>query len=344
MKSMLADPASRKRMSPKQNLKKSLQRAPMRLGGISLLILVLALPASLNAETTDSLGMWVWSHSAFSTPEARQKLVDFCVKHHINHLDDYARISFDGHKPILRDAQAFKDLILLAGEHNITTAALRGDPKMFFARNHEKTLQELRAIITFSETLPRDNLFKGITYDVEPYLTKEWKAKGRAREAVMLDYLTFLRKAGSVLDEEAPDFRLAVDAPFWWDNDELTLEFEGRRKRFSEHVQDLTDFIVIMSYRRSPKEVLSCVQGEQRYGERIHKTVFPSLETVQLKKNPQTSFWGVPRGKFWKVVPQLMETAKKDPALGGVMIHCYRSLVDRSKNETSKPPEARNTR
>jgi len=56
---------------------------------------------------------------------------------------------------------------------------LRGNPKMFFSENHERTLRELRAIVAFSETLPEDTLFKGIKYDVEPYCTKEWKAEGR---------------------------------------------------------------------------------------------------------------------------------------------------------------------
>jgi hypothetical protein len=38
----------------------------------------------------------------------------------------------------------------LAGQHNITIAALRGNPKMFFSENHERTLRELQAIIAFS--------------------------------------------------------------------------------------------------------------------------------------------------------------------------------------------------
>ena len=305
----------------------------MRRRIIFLLVTALAMPMSLSAEPTNGLGMWVWSKSAFLTQDARQQLVQFCVKHRINHLDVHAKMSRDNQKPILQDAEAFKDLILLAGQHNITTAALRGDPKMFFSNKHEQTLRELRAIIAFSQTLPRDTLFKGIKYDVEPYGTKEWKAKGTTREAVMRDYLTFLRNARSVLHQEAPRLWLAVDTPFWWDDDEFILEFEDKRKRFSEHVQDLTDFIVIMSYRRSAQEVLNCVEGERRYAHRINKVIFPSLETVKLKQDPHLSFWGVPTEEFWKVVPQLLETAKEDPTVGGVMIHCYRSLVEKLNND-----------
>ncbi len=133
----------------------------------------------LSAASTKGLGMWVWSDSAFSTDKARQELVRFCVEHQIGHLDIYITMSGDEDKPMVQNAEALRDLILLAGLHNITTAALRGNRKMFFSENHEQTLQELRAIIAFYETLPAGNLFKGIKYDVEPYRTKEWKAGGR---------------------------------------------------------------------------------------------------------------------------------------------------------------------
>jgi hypothetical protein len=238
-------------------------------------------------------------------------------------------MTHDSINPVLKNAEAFRELIALAGEHNITVAALRGNPKMFFSENHERTLRELRAIVTFSETLPRDALFKGIKYDVEPYCTKEWKAGRTPPYPMMHDYLSFLRKARAVLEEEAPHLWLAADTPFWWDKDGFALEFGGKRKRFNEHVQDLTDFITVMSYRRSSRKVLDCVENERRYARGIKKVIFPSLETVKLKQEAHVSFWDVPNEEFWKVVPELLEAAERDPAIGGVMLHCYRSLFEK---------------
>jgi hypothetical protein len=290
------------------------------------------MPVSLHAAPAKGVGMWVWSDSSFSTDEARQKLIRFCIRRQISHLDIYINISGDKEKPIVQDAEALRDLILLAGQHNITIAALRGSPRMFFSENHEQTLRELRAIIAFYETLPPGNLFKGIKYDVEPYRTEEWKAKGESRKAVLLDYLTFLHEARDLLHEEAPRLWLAADTPFWWDKDELVTEFQGKTKRFSEHVQDLTDFIVIMSYRRSVKKVVDCVENERRYASEINKVIFPSLETVKLKQDPDISFWGLTSQEFWDAVPQVLEIAKADPAMGGVMIHCYRSIIEKFNN------------
>ena len=196
----------------------------------------------------------------------------------------------------------------------------------------------MRAIIAFSETLPGDAQFKGIKYDVEPYCAKDWKAEGTTLGDAMRDYLAFLLKARTVLNQEAPRLWLAADIPFWWDKDEFVLDFEGEKKRYNEHVQDLTDFIVIMSYRRSAREVLNSVERERTYAERIHKFIYPSLETIQLQQDPRISFWGVPNEEFWKVVPQLLEAAEGDPAIGGVMIHCYRGLVEKFSKDRPKKP------
>jgi hypothetical protein len=302
---------------------------------IICLLAMFVIPTFANAAPAKGLGMWVWSKSSFSTEEARQQLISFCVDHRINHLDIHIEISSDKEKMVLPDADALKDLIRLAGQHNITTAALRGSPKMFFSENHDRTLQELEAIIALRESLPAESLFNGIKYDVEPYRTREWKARGSSLRTVMLDYLAFLCKARSVLHEKAPDFRLAVDMPFWWDKDEFVIEFDGSTKRFSEHVQDLTDFTVIMSYRRKVQKVLECVENERSYAKRINKVIFPSLETVELEQDRHISFWGSTSREFWDIVPQLQETIDEDPAMGGVMLHCYRSLAERFDDEPS---------
>ena len=306
---------------------------------LCLVIATLAIPVSSRAEQGKGLGMWVWSNQSFLTEEARLQLIQFSVKNHITHLDVHTKITHDGSTSTLKNEEAFKALIALAGQYKITTAALRGNPKMFFSENHERTLKELRTIIDFSKTLPKDTLFKGIKYDVEPYCTKEWKARRTPIYPMMHDYLTLLRKAGSILDEEAPHLWLAADTPFWWDKDRFVLEFEGKKKRFNEHVQDLTDFITIMSYRRSTRKVLDCVEEERKYATRIKKMIFPSLETVKLEQDPHVSFWGVPNEEFWKVLPELLEAAERDPAIGGVMIHCYRSLFEKLTDQPPHPPE-----
>jgi len=311
-------------------------RVFMRIFPFFLLIAILGAPFTQSAQGTDGLGMWVWSNSSFSTQQSRDMLVQFCLQHKITHLDVHVKISWDDSKPALKNPEALKDLLVLAGQKNITTSILRGDPRMFLSQKHNQTLEELRAIINFSQTLPKEARLKGIKYDVEPYLTDEWRAGGETRRSIMHDYLSFLRRARLVMDEDAPHLWMGADTPFWWDRDEFVMEFEGRTQRFSEHVQDLTDFIVIMSYWRDVAKVLDSVERERRYAEQIEKIVYPSLETVQLKQTPHITFWGVPADEFWKTVNQIQEVSKRDPVMGGVRLHNYRGLMEKLKMDNRR--------
>jgi hypothetical protein len=80
------------------------------------------------------------------------------------------------------------------------------------------------------------------------------------------------------------------------------------------------------------------VEDERKYAQQIKKVVFPSLETGSLTRDPHISFWGMPNEEFWKVLPELLETAKRDPAIGGVMIHCYRSLLEKFNQDSPYRP------
>jgi hypothetical protein len=75
--------------------------------------------------------------------------------------------------------------------------------------------------------------------------------------------------------------------------------------------------------------VLDCVENERKYARRINKVIFPSLETIKLTHDREISFWDLPTREFWKVVPQVMGEAEADPAMGGLMLHCYRSLKEK---------------
>ncbi len=287
------------------------------------LVLAALIPAHAAAQ---SLGMWVWSPAAYSTREARHKLVRFCVRHRIDRLDIHVRFNRENGVPTVSNGEEIAALVSLADRNKISTAAVRGSPRMFIAGNSERTLAELRAIVALNRALGAQSLLRGVMYDVEPYLTSEWKAGAASRRAIMLEYLSTLRKIRSTLRAQAPRMWLAVDMPFWWDKDELHIEYRGKDKRFSEHVQDATDFVVLMSYRRRLGQVLTTAQNEMRYARQNNKVVFLALETNPRPQNENVSFSGLPPRALWNVVTPLLEAAQTDDAIGGLMLHSYRGL------------------
>jgi hypothetical protein len=134
--------------------------------------------------------MWVWPQAAFSTEASREKLLAFCAAEGITHLDQHVGIENENAVRSLKDAKALAAPVVSAREKGITVNALRGSPDMFFSRNHEKTLDDLRAIIAFDKHLPATARLAGVKYDAEPHGAEEWEAGGEQRVEIIVARIT----------------------------------------------------------------------------------------------------------------------------------------------------------
>ncbi len=306
-----------------------------------IIVMIALLSGALNGASENrnlGLGMWVWSQDAFSKTTARKELLDFCVEEGISHVDQHVIIMKQNTVRSIKNADALMTLVVAARKQGVTVNALRGSADMFQERNHEETLRDLQTIITFDKQLPSTAHLAGIKYDVEPYGTDEWKTGGKQRAKVMLDYLSFLQKARFLLNKEAPHLELCVDVPFWWDMKGFNVTFNGKEKLFVHHVQDLTDYISIMSYRPSSKLVLECVRQELAYAAQTGKTVCPALETGEIKgEESWISFWGKPTSVFRQTVGELQQALSGNRTTWCIMLHHYGSLVPYLKKTPNKP-------
>jgi len=306
-------------------------------------IMLLMLPTAVcdaQHRSPPHLGMWAWSQSTFTTEAARKDMLGFCMREGIRHIDQHVSIRKQGESYHLQNAEALSELIIDGAKRNISVNALRGEKSMFFEANHSKALDQLAAIIEFDAQLPAKVHLAGIKYDVEPYLTAEWKAGGEQRSKVIRDYLVFLKKANDLLEERAPHLELSVDVPFWWDKPEFATSFNGSNKLLVHHIQDLTDWIGIMSYRRNSADVLRLVQTELTYAGRMNKpgSVCPAVNTNEIKGAEHwTTFWGTPPATFRKTVGELQHELSGDPAVRLIMLHHYKSLVEYLGQAPDKP-------
>lgn len=297
-----------------------------------LAVLLMTMPLCVAAESVaPMLGMWSWQQKAFDTSEARAEMLEFCKREDIVRVDQHLSIS-GNLKPkgaMLKNCEALSALLTGASERGIEVNALRGDRDMFFANKHSRTLRELEVIIAFNQSQEKGQKFYGVKYDVEPYLTEQWKSGGEKRQQVMLDYLNYLVKARVKLVENKSTMKLSVDVPFWWDKQEHSLSFSGKKKPFTHHIIDLTDSIGIMSCRRKSDAVLRLAQGELDYAKKIekNKSISVGLETINLKgEEAFISFWGTPVEEFRATMKQLKRELKNEPSAELIMLHDYRGL------------------
>jgi hypothetical protein len=276
-------------------------------------------------------GLWVWSADSYRTTEQQARLLKFCHDYHFNHLDVHVQIKERQAQAVLTDEIALAGFLARAAKSNVSVCALRGSPRMFFEKNRDRTLRELEAIIRFNAGLPADARFKGVKYDVEPQTLDEWHQAGAAREKIMRDYLQVLGRLKEALDHARTAgirMELAVDIPFWWDKEELRIAYNGQTRRFSEQVQDLTDSVTLMSYRRDPEQVKQLVKTEKEYAARTGKLVMAGL-LQSPARNPaeaSLSFHDLPIADYVRVRRELETWAAGQPGMGGVMHHDYASL------------------
>jgi hypothetical protein len=94
-----------------------------------------------------------------------------------------------------------------------------------------------------------------------------------------------------------------------------------------------------MSYRRNAtgrKSVGQVIENEINYAAQIGEVVVPALETIELKTDPQISFFGSSPEEFWKVHNQIRAAFDQHSGFGGMFTHSYRGMRDLYDNTSEK--------
>jgi len=232
----------------------------------------------------------------------------------------------------VRAPEALAELVRMAAEQGIVVEALDGDPSWALASGQESFWPKLDAILAWNDQQPADAKIVGIHLDIEPYLLKQFKTDEKPR--VMREYLEMLGEVSRRLKARNPPLTLAADIPFWYDSrqenesDNCFFEFGGKKQPLNRHVQDICDYVAVMSYRQKAvggNSISSISEGEMAYAEQIGKKVFPSVEMTEVGETPSISFYGTSPSLFGEQYAILVEALKAKKSFGGVMIHHYKS-------------------
>jgi len=298
-----------------------------------------AAPREKRSDEAGEVGLWVWQHQSVRDAEVREELIAFCTRQGINRILIQVRFEGEPGERRFADADAFRDLLERAAKAGIAIEALDGSHAMGLESDRADTLQRLDAVLAFQKELPPNARFAGVHYDIEPYLNPRWRSgdeKGVARET--LETMALIR--ARVTPETG--LTLAYDIPSWYDTrgESLDVEFQGETKNFHQHIQDLSDYIGVMSYRRAatgPNSILAISEGELAYGAKIGKKVYPAMETKALKgEEASITFHGMGPEAFLKALREVRKTGAQNPAYGGVLIHHYGSLKELLSDSTDR--------
>lgn len=279
-------------------------------------------------------GLWVWQDRWVSDLAEQDQLLDFAEQHGINlFLVQIHQIGGGTLNPQLAYPEQLARLVEEAGKRGIVIEALDGDKDQASEANQPATLAILKMILDFNASLTGEYRLGGVHYDIEPYVLPGWE-EAESRQVIMYDLVDFFADAKQIIaDDDAASaigFTLSSDIPMWYDamGEDATLEFDGKIANLHEHIQDLCDYIGIMSYRThatGPNSVSDHIYAEVAYAESIGKFVCGALETLELPETPQITFYGKSAASFIDTLAEVREEYADRSGFGGMLIHCYAS-------------------
>ncbi len=252
---------------------------------------------------SEGKALWVWNTRAIlADPQQQNELASFCRKTQITHVflqlpNEDDKLGSSGEIRLAEDK--WRPFLELLNSTGLYAYALDGSKDYALPEWHARVLLTVENVIRFNRSVESRQRFRGIHYDIEPYLLDGFH--GPRRQQILQDYLRLLQ---SIAAKTRPaGLAFAVDLPFWYDApDELSgrpflLEFGGRLKVASEHVIDLVDEVAIMDYRTSAygaDGIIAHAQDELIYAAKKGKRVFVGLETSDLPDEELLDFEGEP--------------------------------------------------
>ena len=266
------------------------------------------IPISIDKQRSRSTdpkkAMWLWeAEKIFAGGNEEAALLAFCKAWGMTDL--FVQIPYEAALASLPEAgrtpeagwkirwnpTPFRSLNRQLQAAGIRVHALDGDPRYALEEYHGRVLAFIGKIAEYNKSVPQEERFVGIRYDIEPYLLPNFG--GVQKEAVLKQYLSLLEKS-KLLTQKA-GLELGVDLPFWFDGQNEFFEPSAAvgGRPMSELIIDRVDTVGIMDYRTvayGADGVIAHGGDELAYASKRGKKVFVGLETVWLPNETQLEF------------------------------------------------------
>ncbi len=230
---------------------------------------------------------WVWNTPDILARNEEETLICFLTSKKIDLL--FLQIpapfySTEFNDESLQSLKTFRALMASLTQAGIQVSALDGGRDYGHPENHETVLTVLSHILQYNQSVPTDERFIGVHYDIEPHALPGFGST--QRQEFLIHLLSLYEKMSIRLLDTG--LVLGVDIPFWYDSpDELTgksnqIVYRGQLKNICHHILDRVSYAVLMDYRtytEGPDGIIANAKEELEYSSRIGKPLFIALET-----------------------------------------------------------------
>lgn len=293
------------------------------------LMLACAGGAAHASDAAAPRAIWTWeedSSAMLQQPAAAERAIAFLKSKSVDTVFLYAD-AFEGGNPIVSNPAQYRRLIRRLHASGLRVYALLGSAylhteRYVLPRHHADAVAMLQRVLDYNRTAALDERFDGVNVDIEPHILPEWSARKMELLAGFLDMSDALMRTVRASGQSLP---VGPAIPFWLDG--IELEWKGRRKPVSQHVQDTYDYVALMDYRDRAEGgdgIVSHAMDELQYGETIGRRVLIGVETMPnaIKK---VSFHHLREADLERELGETRDAVGRMPSFGGFVVHHYGS-------------------
>lgn len=241
-------------------------------------------PKNKNVE----VGVWWWDNRIDSNT-----YLNFAKENSVTEIYYYTS-SFN---------EKTSNFITLANSLNIKVFLLGG--KKEFLTNPQLAHTLVQKYLTYQQNNPQAK-FCGIQFDIEPHQFSDFEEN---REKYLYDLINFANTFKLAYPQITFDYAI----PFWLDE---LITFNGTQKEAYKHLIDISNRVLVMSYRDTAEKIYDVGEDEVEYANQTQKQLNLCVETGS-EENIVTFY---EEGK--KVLYEQLEILKnKIPQNFGISIH-----------------------
>ncbi len=279
------------------------------------------------AEPAGPRAIWTWegeSYAMLDSEGAAAQGIAFLKSKSVGTVYLYAD-AWRGRNLIASDPARYRRLLRRMHAAGLKVHALLGSGYLHTERyvlpaHRTEAVAMLQRVLDYNGQAAPDERFDGINLDIEPHILAEWSSRKMELLAGFLDMSDALMRVKARSGQTLP---MGPAIPFWLDG--IQLDWQGRRKPVSQHVQDIYDYVALMDYRDHADGgdgLVSHALDELHYGATIGRPVMIGIETSpnEIRK---VSFHHLGEAAMERELAAASRSVGGMASFGGYVIHHY---------------------
>ncbi|MCK9279387.1 MAG: T9SS type A sorting domain-containing protein [Melioribacteraceae bacterium] len=293
---------------------------------IYIILFSVAIIFQENVFAQKGRAMWIWNSAnqvnsmINNYGTYRQDLFDFCRAPHGNADNKITTLFLSCSAFIYSNYGNLQNFISEASDSGITIEYLDGDPS-WATYNQAYGYDRIKKVIEYNASCSKEEQkFKGVHFDVEPYLLKvgsSYRAPywDSDRMAVWNSFLAFNDTCQALVDSSNSNLYFGIAIPRWFEShvgiDEL------------KKLQSKIDYVAIMDYNEKASVIISDAKNEIDHAKELNKKVWIGVETKQIE--PETvSFYEEGVAFMEEQLATVNNVYGNEDVFLGFAIHSYR--------------------